>query len=69
MKPGTQRGTTIAAAPPPPSPDELARALEAYLADHPHAVLLEEGRVAFDLRTAKYARCNCGARSATLSAA
>ena len=55
MKPGTQRGTIIAAASPPPSPDELARALEAYLADHPHAVLLEEGRVAFDLRTAKYA--------------
>ncbi len=37
------------------SPARLAHAIEAYLADHPAAALLEEGRVAFDLRTARYA--------------
>jgi len=33
----------------------LQRTLEQYLADHPRAVVLEEGRVAFDMTSAKYA--------------
>lgn len=33
----------------------LAQTIENYLADHPEAVLLEEGRIAFDLRTARCA--------------
>lgn len=39
----------------PSTPARLARSLEAYLADHPAAALLEDGRVIFDLRTAHYA--------------
>ena len=37
------------------SPAQLAQAIEKYLADHPAAALLEEGRVVFDMRTARYA--------------
>ena len=33
----------------------LAQAIEEYLAEHPAAALLEDGRVLFDLRTARYA--------------
>jgi hypothetical protein len=33
----------------------LARTLEEYLADHPAAALLEDGRVLFDMRSAHYA--------------
>jgi hypothetical protein len=33
----------------------LVQSIEDYLAKHPEAVLLEEGRVAFDMRTARYA--------------
>lgn len=36
------------------SPGQLAREIENYLADHPAAALLEEGRVVFDMRTARY---------------
>ena len=32
----------------------LAETIEAYLADHPAAALLEDGRVLFDMRTARY---------------
>lgn len=32
----------------------LARAVEAFLADHPRAAILEDGRVLFDLRLAQY---------------
>lgn len=32
----------------------LARALEEFLASHPHAAILEEGRVLFDLRLARF---------------
>jgi hypothetical protein len=39
---------------PPQAPEQIATALEAFLAEHPHAVLLEDGRVIFDLRAAKY---------------
>jgi hypothetical protein len=33
----------------------LAKSIEAYLADHPAAALLEDGRVLFDMRSARYA--------------
>ena len=36
------------------SPARLAEIIEAYLADHPAAALLEDGRVLFDMRTARY---------------
>jgi hypothetical protein len=36
------------------SPTQLAQTIEAYLADHPAAALLEDGRVLFDMRTARY---------------
>jgi hypothetical protein len=43
---------------PPPvveaSPLELARSLEKFLVDHPRAVLLDDGRVLFDLSRASY---------------
>ncbi len=38
----------------PPEPAALARALEEFLAEHPKAVMMEDGRVAFDMRAAKY---------------
>jgi len=36
------------------SPERLAQIIESYLADHPAAALLEDGRVLFDMRTARY---------------
>src|ERR1039457_227240 len=33
----------------------LAQKIEEYLADHPAAALLEDGRVLFDMRSARYA--------------
>ena len=36
-------------------PAQLAQTIENYLADHPAAALLEDGRVLFDMRTAHYA--------------
>ncbi len=36
------------------SPQQLAQTIEAYLADHPAAALLEDGRVLFDMRIAHY---------------
>lgn len=38
----------------PASPGRLAQTIETYLADHPAAALLEDGRVLFDMRTARY---------------
>ena len=38
-----------------PSPDRLVQIIEAYLADHPSAALLEDGRAIFDMRIARYA--------------
>ena len=38
-----------------PTAAELAEAIEGYLADHPEAAVLEDGRVAFDMRSARYA--------------
>jgi hypothetical protein len=37
------------------SADRLAQSIERYLADHPAAALLEDGRVVFDMRMAHYA--------------
>jgi hypothetical protein len=36
------------------TPQAIAAALEAFLADHPKAIVLEEGKVLFDMRRAKY---------------
>ncbi len=44
-----------AASPPQPEPERLAQSIEAYLADHPAAAVLEDGRVLFDMRAAHYA--------------
>ena len=35
-------------------PARLAEIIESYLAEHPAAALLEDGRVLFDMRTARY---------------
>ncbi len=37
------------------SPEQIAAALEAFLAEFPNAVVTEDGKVLFDLRMAKYA--------------
>jgi hypothetical protein len=37
-----------------PSPGKLTETIETYLADHPAAGVLEDGRVAFDMRTARF---------------
>ena len=37
-----------------PSPGLLLKTIEDYLADHPAAALIEDGRVLFDMRTAHY---------------
>ena len=37
------------------APDKLVQTIEEYLADHPAAAVLEDGRVLFDMRTARYA--------------
>jgi hypothetical protein len=36
------------------SPERLTQSIEAYLADHPAAAVLEDGRVLFDMRSAHY---------------
>ena len=38
----------------PQTPEIVAATLEAFLADYPAAALLEDGKILFDLRTAKY---------------
>jgi len=43
------------AAPETATPERLAQIIEEYLAEHPAAALLEDGRVLFDMRTARYA--------------
>ena len=40
---------------PAPAAGQLAQSIEEYLADHPAAAVLEDGRVLFDMRTARYA--------------
>lgn len=39
---------------PEQTPQEIASALEGFLAEHPQAVVLEDGKVLFDMRQAKY---------------
>ena len=39
---------------PEQAPGTIAAALEAFLAEHPHSTLLEDGKVLFDMRSAKY---------------
>ena len=46
----------------PQTPEQITAILEAYLADYPAAVLTEDGRVLFDLRTAKYTLSIAAAR-------
>ncbi|HEX7158578.1 MAG TPA: hypothetical protein VF214_06175, partial [Edaphobacter sp.] len=36
------------------TPEEIARGLEAFLAEHPRAWVLEDGKAIFEMRTAKY---------------
>ncbi len=36
------------------APEQLARSIEDYLAEHPAAAVLEDGRVMFDMRNARY---------------
>ncbi len=45
---------SAAAAADQPAPAQLAKDIESYLAEHPEAAVLEDGRVAFDMRSAKY---------------
>ena len=40
---------------PAPTAGQLAQSIEEYLTDHPAAAVLEDGRVLFDMRTARYA--------------
>ena len=39
---------------PEQTPEQITVALEAFLAEHPQAVVVEDGKVVFDMRTAKY---------------
>ena len=43
-----------ASAEPEQTPQQVAAALEEFLAEHPKAVVLEDGKALFDMRTAKY---------------
>ena len=47
---------------PAQSPGEIAGLIEAFLAEHPGSVLLEDGRVLFDLRHARYTLSPDGGR-------
>ncbi len=38
----------------PQTPTQIATSLEAFLTDHPTAALLEDGKLLFDMRTARY---------------
>lgn len=44
----------VFSAEPVQTPEVIAAALEAFLAEHPKAVVMEDGKVLFDMRTAKY---------------
>jgi len=39
---------------PEQTPEAIAAALEGFLAEHPQAIVVEDGKVLFDMRTAKY---------------
>ena len=40
---------------PQQTPEQIAAALESYLADYPNAIVMEDGKVLFDMRSSKYA--------------
>lgn len=44
----------MSSGPEPPSPAKLVEILQEYLSEHPSAALLEDGRVLFDMRLARY---------------
>ena len=48
------RPSPTVAAGPDQTAEQVASALEAFLAEHPRAVVLEDGKVLFDMREAKY---------------
>ena len=48
MKPGPEKS-------PEQSPQEIAAALEAFFAEHARSIVLEDGKLLFDMRSAKYA--------------
>lgn len=48
------RSSRTAIAEPEQTVEQIAAALEGFLAEHPKAIVLEEGKVLFDMRTAKY---------------
>jgi hypothetical protein len=52
--PAAPKSASRPAPAPSQTPELIAAALEAFLAEHPGAVLLEDGRVIFDMRAAKY---------------
>ena len=51
---GAANGRSTASAAESVTPTELVAGIEAYLADHPGAAVLEDGRAVFDMRTARY---------------
>ena len=55
MAAGERRPSADRMAPDSPTPAKLAQSIEEYLSDHPAAAVLEDGRVLFDMRTARYA--------------
>jgi hypothetical protein len=48
------KSSNISSAEPTQSVEQIAAALEAFLAEHPKAIVVEEGKVLFDMRSAKY---------------
>lgn len=52
--PSKPQRPSSAANPDQTTPEQLAKDIEAYLADHPAAAVLESGSVLFDMRTARY---------------
>ena len=44
----------VGSAEPEQTVEQIAAALESFLAEHPKAVVMEDGKVLFDMRTAKY---------------
>jgi hypothetical protein len=54
MKDGGMKASRTAATEPEQTVEQVAAALEGFLAEHPKAVVLEDGKVLFDMREAKY---------------
>jgi hypothetical protein len=54
MLSGKMGGARAGSGTEPMAPDRLARSIEDYLAEHPAAAVLEDGRVVFDMRSARY---------------